>query len=173
VRGLLKHVGLSNIKGIVGHSVGAGAIINALDKEKLSIPTVLIAPALRLKEMLEFAFFSHGIPPRVFYSLIREFEMRMGYNLINDNPINLVTKQSLAALIIHDQSDRITPFKDSAEASIQFPSLQLFSTSGLGHRRILFDDEVIGETLRYIEGEQHKQTVSGIFQGEKRKIPVV
>jgi pimeloyl-ACP methyl ester carboxylesterase len=161
VRALLNQNVRSDIMGIVGHSLGAAAIINALDKESLSIPAVLIAPALRLKEMLEYAFFSHGIPPKVFYGLIKDFEMRMGYNLSSDNPINLVTKQSLPALIIHDQSDKITPFKDSAEASVLVPSLQLISTSGLGHRRILFDDEVIQETFQYIEGKQ--------FQHPQRK----
>jgi dienelactone hydrolase len=172
VRVLLNHIDRPNIIGIVGHSLGAAAIINALDKEDLSIPTVLIAPALRLKEMLEHAFSTHGVPLKVFFSLIDEFEKRMGYNLSNDNPIQLVTKQPLPALIIHDQSDSITPFKDSAEASIQFPSLQLFSTTGLGHRRILFDDEVIKETLEYIEAQQNDHSKNKHGQREKTGISV-
>jgi len=155
VRSLLNHIDRPDIMGIVGHSLGAAAIINALDKEDLSIPTVLIAPALRLKEMLEYAFISHGIPAKIFYSLINDFEIRMDYNLSNDNPIQLVSKQHLPALIIHDQSDSITPFKDSAEASVLVPSLQLLSTSGLGHRRILFDKEVIKKTLSYIKGNDN------------------
>jgi len=164
VRTLLNYVDHKAIKGIVGHSVGAAGIINALNKEKLTVPTVLIAPALRLKEMLEYSFFSHGIPPKVFYSLIEDFENRMGYRLSKDNPLNLIKKEHRPALIIHDQSDRITPFQDSAAASALVPALQLFSTSGLGHRRILFDDTVISKTLYYIDGKQNQYEEMNISQ---------
>jgi hypothetical protein len=164
IRAILNHLDKSNLAGIIGHSVGAAAIINALDKEDISIPTVLIAPPLHLKEMLEYAFFSHGIPSKVFYSLITDFERLMGYNLKNDNPINLIKKKQLQALIIHDKNDKITSFQDSMEVSKIIPSLDLFPTAGLGHRRILFDEAVINKSLQYIENNPLRNQDSNYSQ---------
>ena len=116
--------------------------------------------------MLEDAFFSHGIPAKVFDSIITDFEKRMGYNLENDNPINLIKKQQLKALIIHDENDKITSFQDSMEVSKLIPSLDLLPSSGLGHRRILFDETLIDKTLLYFE----KNRFEAAMQNNSEKI---
>ena len=63
-----------DIQGIIAYSIGASAAINCISKEKPSIDTVLIAPALKLKELLFNHFNQHGVPKIVYQSMITEIE---------------------------------------------------------------------------------------------------
>ncbi len=150
VRAVLDHCKEDNIVAVTGHSFGAAAIINALHKDKNQIPAVLIAPALGIREMLDMAFQIHGVPKNVYTQLISEYETRFGYDLIKDNPKELLNKFDLQALIVHDRQDRVTPFSESETAAGQFAGINLFVTNGLGHKRVLSAPEVINEMFNYI-----------------------
>lgn len=59
-------------------------------------------------------------------------------------------KLSQAALIVHDEDDKAVDYL-SAEAIVKaWPQCQLFTTKGLGHRRILKDREVIQRVTLFI-----------------------
>ena len=150
VRALINHISHENIQGIVGHSFGASATINALSKDKFQIPVVFIAPAIKLKEMLQKTIQNHGVPKIIFKSLISEYEKKFGYNLHNDNPYNLLKTFKLNALILHDIEDQTTPFSTSQETAILYESIDLIKTEGLGHIRILRDDVIIDKTIAYL-----------------------
>lgn len=62
-------LGKETIYGIVAYSLGAAAVINCLDKAGMRIPTVLIAPALRLRELLMNTFMAHGVPMGLYHSM--------------------------------------------------------------------------------------------------------
>jgi len=150
VRATLMHFKSEDIRAIIGHSFGGAAIINALSKDTHDLAPVLIAPALKIKEMLDNAFLLHGVPISVFNDLIREYETRFGYNLQNDNPNNLLNDFKLNVMIVHDRDDRVTPFDESELAAKNHKTIQLFTTSGLGHKRVLDDGKVIDEVISYI-----------------------
>ncbi len=153
VRAVLLHAKDNNIAAVVGHSFGAAAIVNALHKDKQQIPAVLIAPALAIREMLDMAFDIHGVPVKVYRNLIDEYESRFGYNLVADNPKNLIPEFRLKALIIHDRQDKVTPFIESEQAANGQNDIKLFVTDGLGHKRILQDVSVSHELYHYIESQ--------------------
>jgi len=150
VRALIKHISSENIQGIIGHSFGASAIINALSKDNLQIPVVLIAPAIKLKEMLKKTIQFHGVPNIIFKSLIGEYEKKFGYHFHNDNPYNLLKTFKLNAILLHDIEDKTTPFSISQETAELYESIDLIKTDGLGHIRILRDDGVINEAISYL-----------------------
>lgn len=150
VRALMHHLELYQIQGMIGHSFGAAAIINALNKENYYIPVVLIAPALRLKELLERTFSLYGIPSHVHHRIIGDYEREFGYDLEKDNPINLLKEGNWQIMVIHDQDDQMVAYQDSKEATDKIQSLSLFLTSGLGHKRLLKDPKVIEQTFNFI-----------------------
>jgi len=150
VRALISHLNPKNMVGLVGHSFGASAIINAASKENLKIPAVLIAPAIKLKEMLEKTIRIHGVPNIIYKSLIGEYEKKYGYHFHNDNPYNLLKTFNINALILHDSDDQTTPFSISQETAKLYKSIDLIKTDGLGHIRILRDDGVINEAISYL-----------------------
>lgn len=58
---------------------------------------------------------------------------------------------SLRLLLIHDDQDKDVPIEHAHALMKIFPSAQLLATSGLGHTRILKDDEVIAAAVAFIQ----------------------
>ena len=74
VRAMVNAMGKRSVVGIVAHSLGGSAVINCLSKEGMNLKTVLIAPALRLRELLYNTFNNQGVPATIYKSIIREIE---------------------------------------------------------------------------------------------------
>lgn len=150
LRKILKDESNFNIMGIIAHSFGAAAAINALVKEKKAVKTVCIAPALKLKELIYHAFDQYGIPAWYYLSLIHDFEKRYGYHLDTDNPHRLMRELSAPVLIAHDIDDRTVPHEDSEQQAKRQGDIALWSSKGLGHSGILQDQEVIQRCVAHL-----------------------
>jgi pimeloyl-ACP methyl ester carboxylesterase len=150
VRSILNSAAGRDIVAIVGHSLGASAVVNALDKEAFAPVTVLIAPAMRLKEILYNTFSYFGMPLTILKDLLSGMEHRFGYDLSVDNPFPMALRSSKATLIVHDREDPTTPYHDSAQVAAKNPYYDLYSTRGLGHKGVLKDPVVVDDVLSYI-----------------------
>lgn len=148
-----------NIQGIIAYSIGASAVINCISKDKPSVDVVLIAPALRLKELLFCAFNHHGIPEAVYGSLVSELEAHYGYDVHKDNPDVLARTITSKMLIVHDTDDRTIPYTDTKILSDNSNNVFLHTTKGLGHKRILRDSAVVEVITGYILNGQIKRKV--------------
>ncbi|NNG01530.1 MAG: alpha/beta hydrolase [Desulfobacteraceae bacterium] len=163
VRALLTNADL-NIKGAIGHSVGAAALVNGLEKENLRIPAVLLAPAIDLKGILVTTFNRFGIPVTILMRIIKRLEDRLGYSLTDDNPARLIEKFDTEMVVVHDRRDRVIPF-DAVEPHLRpHRHIRLHVTEGLGHKRILFDDGVIALVVTHLK----LQLMSKYGMNEKR-----
>ena len=149
-----------NIQGIIAYSIGASAVINCISKEKPSIDAVLIAPALKLKEILFNSFNHHGVPKIVYRNLVAEMEEYYGYDVHQDNPDVLAKTISTKILIVHDKDDRTIPYMDSKILSEKTDNVSLHTTEGLGHKRILRDNAVVDVITAYI--------FNGHIQGDEK-----
>lgn len=143
-----------NVQGIIAYSIGASAAINCISKDNLSVDAVLIAPALKLKEILFNSFNHHGVPEIVYQSLVAEMERYYGYDVHQDNPDVLVKTILTKMLIVHDKDDRTIPYTDSKILSEKTDNIFLHTTEGLGHKRILRDNAVVDVITSYIFNEQ-------------------
>lgn len=132
-----------SIQGIVAHSFGAAAAVNALARQEKPMKTVLLAPALHLRKTVFDALERHGIPPRVFETIIAAYEARFGYSLERDDPHRLLEKLRSPALVVHDLDDPVIAHADSEALCERFGQVTLKTTSGLGHRRIMSDPDVV------------------------------
>lgn len=54
-------------------------------------------------------------------------------------------------LVLHDKEDREVPYSDAEAICRANPKIQLFTTSGLGHRRILLDQAVIEKITGFLQ----------------------
>jgi hypothetical protein len=154
-----------NIQGIIAYSIGASAAINCISKENASIDAVLIAPALKLKEILFNAFNHHGVPEIVYRTLVAEMEAYYGYDVHQDNPYVLAKTIPSKVLIVHDTDDRTIPYLDSKILSEKTDNFFLHTTRGLGHKRILRDNAVIDVITAYLFNGQikhHDQLIKNV-----------
>jgi len=149
IRTLLNSSNGHSIQGVIAHSLGASATVNSIAKEKNSLEVVLIAPALRLAEVL-YSYFDHiGVPKPLYLSLIREYEDRYGYDMHHDNPSNLLREVESRILIVHDKDDPTIPYLDSKELADQFQNITLHTTELLGHKKILGEKSIIDSIVNY------------------------
>ena len=177
IRTFFRHASTFNIRGVIAHSLGASAVLNGMEKEKFFLDAVLISPALRLYQTLYKLFLLYGFPIPILHALIREFEEQFGYDLKVDNPDKLLPHISKDLLIIHDKQDKTIPYEDSLKASRQFPKITLHETSGLGHKKVLFDKTTVEfvtdhlcKKLRSIPTINHKHSGNGHHDRQTKKI---
>jgi predicted alpha/beta-fold hydrolase len=142
------------VQAVIGHSLGACALLNFISKESYHKVAILIAPALKLREMLFYTFESHGVPKIVYLNLVQNLEMRHQYSVFSDNPSQLIKKVKNDVLIFHDEKDKAVPFTDTEHVAEMYDHIVLRATTGLGHKRILSDKSVIDEIVRTICGKK-------------------
>jgi hypothetical protein len=161
-----------NIQAIIAYSIGGSATINCISKDNPSVDTVLIAPALKLKELLFNAFNYHGVPEVVYRNLVGDMERYHGYDVHQDNPNVLAKTISSKMLIVHDKDDRTIPYSDSKTLSDNTDNFYLHTTEGLGHKQILKDSAVIDVITTYLFDRQtsHKMKNVKLPPMEKRMI---
>jgi len=142
-----------DIAGVVAHSMGASVIINHLSRYQQNIPLVLIAPALRLMELLFASFEIHGVPKKTYLKLVHEVEDTFQIPLETQNPIDLIYKIKNKILIIHDKDDRITPIGPSQNVTSDLANIELIRTEGYGHTQLLRKDLVISQAIQFIHDQ--------------------
>jgi hypothetical protein len=77
-------------------------------------------------------------------------ERYYGYDVHQDNPYVLAKTIASKMLIVHDKDDRTIPYMDSKILSEKTDNVELNTTEGLGHKRILRDKAVIDFITAYI-----------------------
>ena len=149
IRTLLTSSNGYDIQGVIAHSLGASATVNSIAKERLPLEAAIIAPALRLAEVLYCFFNEIGVPAPIYQNLIEEYENQFGYDMYRDNPSNLLNEINSRVLIVHDKNDPTIPYVDSKELSNEFENIELHTTAGLGHKRILTEESVVDSIINY------------------------
>ncbi len=164
VRTMVKSIGKDSLAGIVAHSLGGAAAINCLSKEDINTKTVLIAPALKLKELLFNTFRENGVPRHWYKSIIAEIEEEYGYSIEQDNPYGLLEQLNSEVMIAHDRGDKMVPFKDASTIASRHSNIFLHATQGLGHKHIIRDKGTVDAVLHYLT---HSVLGSNLIQMEK------
>lgn len=129
--------------GVVAHSFGCAAATLAVRDGLPSEKLVFVAPPLNPREYVRKFGAMLGLSEPVIDALDARFEERFlrtwdDYSLTGSAPA-----MKAALLVLHDTDDAETPLAGGVRLSETWPRARLVTTSGLGHRRILRDREVI------------------------------
>jgi len=141
----------NQIVGMVGHSMGASAIISAHLPEDLAC--VLLAPVIPFFENMQDVITGFGISPRMIHNLFKEIEGRTGRNFDEINPRIAWTNFKNPRMIFHDVKDPFIPLEKNLETMSKEESINLNVTNGLGHFRILHDSSVIYQSMDFFNQE--------------------
>ncbi len=77
-------------------------------------------------------------------------ERQTGVKMKDVEIFERVARLRVPALIVHDRGDPEVPFHDAERLAARWPGATLMATTGLGHRRILKDDEVIRRAVEFL-----------------------
>ena len=92
-----------------------------------------------------------GFGERTLRRLVTRVERRIGAPMRHFDVPELGRAVAMPpTLIVHDRDDVSTPVTDGAAIAAAWPGARLQVTSGLGHRRMLRDPDVVAEVVDFI-----------------------
>ena len=141
---------------VVAHSLGATATAVALCDGLAAERVVFLAPMASATAYAHDLTVVLGAGERTYRRLVRRIERRAGVALRHFEVPELGRAVAMPpTLVVHDREDPSTDVADSeaiASAWSESGSARLHVTTGLGHRKILRDPEVIAEVVDFVGG---------------------
>ncbi|MEZ0447629.1 alpha/beta fold hydrolase [Cellulomonas sp. ICMP 17802] len=138
---------------VVGHSMGAAAsalaVLDGTATERLVLVTPLADPSTYT------VGFAHalGFSERTRYRFVVRMEALAGRRLADlDIPVRAANAPSVLpeALVLSDRADKEADHEDGARIARAWPNAELVLSDGLGHRRILRDEETIKRIVAFV-----------------------
>ena len=144
---------LQRVHCIVGHSLGAGAILVASSAGLKTDKIVLIAPLNDIVAITE-EFAAHlSIPSRTIAGMRDHMAEKLHHRLRrygHDWFDIFGSRFKVPTLILHDRYDKEIPWANGEAIAKQWPWASFVTTNGLGHRRILINTEVIQQVMEFV-----------------------
>lgn len=158
VQDIALHVG--DFYAIIGHSLGGAAAGYAVSQSVRTKNLVTIGTPVSVAEILqEFARKINASEETI--NRHRKFiELFGGKSIEEMSLVHFAHLLRSSGLIIHDQDDREIPYTQALDLFQQWNGSQLLLTEGLGHRRILKDEETIANILQFIGESDQKRTLN-------------
>lgn len=140
-------------KAVIGHSIGGAAVMNALERELQTEKIITVGAPGSIKNITIDFCEKVKAGPKIGKAIIEYIENRFSVNSDEISPAYLAHKFKPKGLILHDTEDEDVHVKEAEILHQNWPGSKLIITSGLGHRRILMDEYVIGEIVSFINSE--------------------
>jgi pimeloyl-ACP methyl ester carboxylesterase len=141
---------------VVSHSFGSAVTANALaDSGREVNQLVFLTNPNKMEDIfLEFKKMI-GITRRAYRFMIEHTSELLGgpINML-DVSSNLKRVNFNKLLMIHDMDDKVLPFSNSFEINSDHQNVQLISMKKVGHYRMLWNDEVIGRAVAFVQGKE-------------------
>jgi pimeloyl-ACP methyl ester carboxylesterase len=146
-----------HVHGLVAHSGGCNAATLAL-RSGLSVrQAVYISPMAVPSGYAAVFAEAMGASPEVTRRFMENSADRLGFSW-EDFDVTRAPQhvQTPPLLVVHDQLDAEVPHSEGASVAESWPHSALYTTRGLGHRRILGDGEVIARAAGFLAGEARR-----------------
>jgi pimeloyl-ACP methyl ester carboxylesterase len=148
---------------IIAHSIGVTAAALALNKGLHCRRFVAISAPLNAPWLIERYTSAIRLKPDTVKRLLTLIERQFGPDTLQriSTDYNLASL-SLPSLIIHDRDDTDVPYQHAETLAKLLKGSQLYLTNKLGHRRILYNRQVIAQAVDFVAS---KHTPAKIANG--------
>jgi pimeloyl-ACP methyl ester carboxylesterase len=152
VQAILDYVG--EVECIIAHSFGCAAVTVASNLGLSTKKLVFIAPIHNVNTILKRFGEQLGIPTHILERM-KDYTWKYNKQRFEVYGKNLEdifhSKFHVPTLIFHDSEDKEVNIENAKALCQQWPWAVLKETHGLGHRRILYDEKVVEETIEFIK----------------------
>ncbi len=139
------------LHGIIAHSFGAAAMLLAFPRNGIRAPrNVMIAPNVLIDDSFHRFARTVGLDESDRIALEQRLEEQTGVPLATLRLSELAAQRDDALLLFHDRDDGEVDFRHASELATTWPNAQLQATTGLGHRRILRDADVLAQVVEFV-----------------------
>lgn len=140
---------------VVAHSLGCSAASQAALADGAVGRLVLVSPSPDLGPFLVAFGRRIGAGRRATEEMSRIVVDMAHRPLEQFDVINVGAKRKMPpTLVIHDRDDKESPFSTSEALVASWEDARLVSTQSLGHQRILLDDDVVANAVRFVSQVQ-------------------
>lgn len=139
------------VRGVVAHSLAANALAYTAARSLPVGRLVLLAPPASPYAYTRLFAQVFGLSERTRARMQQLVEAREGILMRQFEPPAVGPRVSAPTLIVHDREDRINRFADAEAYRDAIAGAQLLETSGLGHTRLLRDDDVIRAVIDHVK----------------------
>ncbi|UUW07399.1 alpha/beta hydrolase [Flavobacterium plurextorum] len=135
----------------IGHSLGGMSVLNAI-KDGLKVKkAIVIGSGDIVQDILDDFVAKLGLKQVISERLREFFENKYQVKMDNFSAYRAAKKVKIPVLVIHDNDDPEVPVKAGIHIHQNLENGELFLTDGLGHRKILGNQDVIKKTLEFIK----------------------
>jgi pimeloyl-ACP methyl ester carboxylesterase len=138
-------------RAVIAHSMGSAAAAVAMcDGLRVGRVAMLAPMASPRSYAHQFATW-FGFGERTLRRMVARIERRIGAPMHHFDVPELGRAVAMPpTLIVHDRDDASIPVSDGAAIAAAWPGARLHVTSGLGHRRLLSDPDVVHEVVDFV-----------------------
>lgn len=139
---------------VITHSFGGPCTATAVQRGFTTQRIVSICPPATTIGLVEKFNKALQVPEKAARKMIRQIEITFGKTIWDDiSMINTANTLTMPGLLIHDSNDADIPWQEGEAVAQAWNNAGFVKTSGLGHRRILRDADVIEKTVGFINGK--------------------
>jgi pimeloyl-ACP methyl ester carboxylesterase len=140
-------------RAVIAHSMGgtaaAVALCDGLRADRVALLAPMASPVSYARQLADVLGF--GEP--TYRRLIARVERRVRAPMHHFDVPELGRAVAMPpTLVVHDRDDAFAPVTDGAAIAAAWSSARLHVTSGLGHRRLLRDPDVVAEVVDFVAG---------------------
>lgn len=136
---------------IIGHSLGGMSVLNAI-KDGLQVKkAVIIGSGDIVQDILDEFVSKLGLKPKISERLRDRFENKYKVKMDDFSAYRAAQKVEIPVLVIHDKDDQEVPATAGIHINKNLQNGSLFLTEGLGHRKVLGNQNVIKKILDFIQ----------------------
>jgi pimeloyl-ACP methyl ester carboxylesterase len=135
----------------IGHSLGGMSVLNAI-KDGLKVDkAVIIGSGDIVQDILDDFIFKLGLKQGISECLRNFFEEKYQVKMDDFSAYKAAQKIQIPVLVIHDKDDPEVSVKAGIHIHQQLKNGTLLLTEGLGHRKILGNQNIIKKVLEFIQ----------------------
>ena len=126
----------------IAHSLGGAAVAHSRARGSQTGPLILVAPFAK-PERFYRGFLAHvGLDDDAVRAAAGQVEAELGVRFGALELVSSLAQGEVPTFIIHDRDDRRVAFRASQRVAEQVEGVYLHATHGLGHSRVLADEDV-------------------------------
>ncbi|MGO4770579.1 alpha/beta hydrolase [Flavobacterium sp. W22_SRS_FK3] len=134
----------------IGHSLGGMSVLNSIKNGLKVKKAIIIGSGDIVKDILDDFIFKLGLKPEISIRLRDYFETRYQVRMNDFSAYKAAKELEIPVLVIHDKNDPEVPVKAGINIYEHLKNGSLFLTEGLGHRKVLGNQNVIKKIIEFI-----------------------
>ena len=134
----------------IGHSLGGMSVLNAIKQNLQVKKAVIIGSGDIIQDIIDDFICKLQLKPEYGIKLRNHFEAKFGGKMDDYSAYKAAEKTEVPVFVIHDKDDDDVSVKAAYNIQKHLKQSEIMITEGLGHRKILGDENVIQKVKEFI-----------------------